>query len=50
MKLAPYLITLILPFISLSTRADYHTQIDAGNIVSGEVVDGSKAISMFTAC
>ena len=42
MKLAPYLITLTLPFISLSARADYHTQINAGNIVSGEIVDGSK--------
>lgn len=42
MKLAPYLITLTLPFISLSARADYHTQINAGNTVSGEVVDGSK--------
>lgn len=42
MKLAPYLITLTLPFISLSARADYHTQINAGNTVSGDVVDGSK--------
>ena len=42
MKLTPYLITLTLPFISLSARADYHTQINAGNTVSGEVVDGSK--------
>ncbi|EBP3997621.1 autotransporter outer membrane beta-barrel domain-containing protein [Salmonella enterica subsp. enterica] len=42
MKLAPYLITLALPFISLSARADYHTQINAGNTVSGEIVDGSK--------
>lgn len=42
MKLAPYLVTLILPFISLSARADYHTQINAGNTVSGEIVDGSK--------
>lgn len=40
MKLAPYRIKLTLPFISLSIRADYHTQIDAGNIVSGKVVDG----------
>lgn len=30
------------PFISLSTRADYHTQIDAGNIVTGEVGDGGQ--------
>ncbi|VEA79136.1 Uncharacterised protein [Salmonella enterica subsp. arizonae] len=37
MKLAPYLITLTLPFISLSTRTDYHTQINAGNTVSGDV-------------
>lgn len=42
MKLAPYLITLTLPFISLSVRADYHTQINAGNTVSGDVVDGSE--------
>ena len=42
MKLAPYLITLTLPFISLSARADYHPQINAGNTVSGDVVDGSK--------
>ncbi|WP_187360854.1 hypothetical protein [Enterobacter asburiae] len=42
MKPAPYLITLTLPFISLSTRADYHTQINAGKTVSGDVVDGSK--------
>ncbi|EEP0996712.1 TPA: autotransporter outer membrane beta-barrel domain-containing protein [Salmonella enterica] len=42
MKLAPYLVTLILPFISLSARADYHTQINAGNTVSGDIVDGSK--------
>ncbi|HCF8019143.1 TPA: autotransporter outer membrane beta-barrel domain-containing protein [Klebsiella aerogenes] len=42
MKLTPYLITLTLPFISLAARADYHTQINAGNTVSGEVVDGSK--------
>ncbi|SUG25949.1 Putative ATP-binding component of a transportsystem and adhesin protein [Salmonella enterica subsp. arizonae] len=42
MKIAPYLITLMLPFISLSARADYHTQINAGNTVSGDVVDGSK--------
>ena len=42
MKLAPYLITLTLPFISLSARADYHTQINAGNTVSGDIVDGSK--------
>ncbi|KGB01845.1 AIDA repeat-containing protein [Klebsiella aerogenes] len=42
MKLVLYLITLTLPFISLSARADYHTQINAGNTVSGEVVDGSK--------
>lgn len=42
MKLVPYLITLTLPFISLSARADYHPQINAGNTVSGDVVDGSK--------
>ncbi|MCM7787368.1 autotransporter adhesin family protein [Enterobacter hormaechei] len=42
MKLTLYLITLTLPFISLSAEADYHTQINAGNTVSGEVVDGSK--------
>ncbi|MER44866.1 autotransporter outer membrane beta-barrel domain-containing protein, partial [Salmonella enterica] len=42
MKLTPYLITLTLLFISLSARADYHTQINAGNTVSGVVVDGSK--------
>ncbi|HDI4956236.1 TPA: hypothetical protein PNO53_000337 [Salmonella enterica] len=42
MKLAPYLITLSLPFLSLSAEADYHTQINAGNTVSGDVVDSSK--------
>ncbi|ENZ7681730.1 autotransporter outer membrane beta-barrel domain-containing protein [Klebsiella aerogenes] len=42
MKLTPYLITLTLLFISLSARADYHTQINAGNTVSGDIVDGSK--------
>ncbi|WP_224299636.1 hypothetical protein [Klebsiella oxytoca] len=42
MKLAPYLITLTLPFISLSARADYHPQINAENTVSGDIVDGSK--------
>ncbi|MDG0300252.1 autotransporter outer membrane beta-barrel domain-containing protein [Enterobacter sichuanensis] len=42
MKLTPYLITLALLFISLSARADYHTQINAGNTVSGDIVDGSK--------
>lgn len=42
MKIAPYLITLTLPFISLSIKADYHTQINAGNAVSGDIVDGSK--------
>ena len=42
MKIAPYLIILMLPFISLSARADYHTQINAGNTVSGDIVDGSK--------
>lgn len=42
MKLTPYLVTLILPFISLSARADYHIQINAGNTVSGDIVDGSK--------
>ncbi|ELA4569510.1 autotransporter outer membrane beta-barrel domain-containing protein [Salmonella enterica] len=42
MKLAPYLIILTLPFISLSANADYHTQINAGNTVSGDIVDGSK--------
>ncbi|EAV7067881.1 hypothetical protein FBQ62_15275 [Salmonella enterica] len=42
MKLTPYLITLTLPFISLSAEADYHTQINAGNTVSDDVVDGSK--------
>ncbi|QPN37500.1 hypothetical protein I5080_21290 [Salmonella enterica] len=42
MKLVLYLITLTLPFLSLSVRADYHTQINAENTVSGDVVDGSK--------
>ncbi|EGL9227371.1 autotransporter outer membrane beta-barrel domain-containing protein [Salmonella enterica] len=42
MKLVPYLVTLTLTFIPLSARADYHTQINAGNTVSGDIVDGSK--------
>ncbi|EEP7585085.1 autotransporter outer membrane beta-barrel domain-containing protein [Salmonella enterica] len=42
MKLVPYLVTLTLTFIPLSARADYHTQINAGNTVSGDIVYGSK--------
>lgn len=42
MKLIPYLLALTLPFALPPASAEYHTQINAGSPLSGEVVDGSQ--------
>ncbi|EEE2764557.1 hypothetical protein N5H80_000329 [Salmonella enterica] len=44
MKLGPY----TLPLITLSTRANYHNRISAGNTVSDNVVEGSKGHGALT--